>query len=176
MTGALAEPRPPVTLIVHGQPAPQGSKRAIQTKKGDGSPGRIALVESSHDRVKSWRQAVVDEAREWQSQAAGRQFGTAPPLDGPLEATMTFVLRRPKGHYGTGRNAAVLKPSAPPYPSGKPDVGKLARATEDALTGIVWLDDAQVVRSLLTKVYSDVADPATAALAFGAIILVRQLP
>lgn len=171
----LAEPRPPVTLIVHGQPAPQGSKRAFMGKRKDGTPV-ARVIESSHDRVKSWRQAVVDEAREWQSQAAGRQFGAAPPLAGPLEATMTFVLRRPKGHYGTGRNAAVLKPSAPPYPSGKPDVGKLARATEDALTGIVWLDDAQVVRSLLTKVYSDVADPATAALAFGAIILVRQLP
>lgn len=177
MTGALAEPRPPVTLIVHGQPAPQGSKRAFQPRGRDGQPvGKPRVIESSHDRVKSWRQAVVDEAREWQSQAAGRQFGAAPPLDGPLEATMTFVLRRPKGHYGTGRNAAVLKPGAPVYPSGKPDVGKLGRATEDALTGIVWHDDAQVVRSVLIKVYSEVDDPRTAALAFGALIIVRQLP
>ena len=173
----LAEPRPPVTLIVHGQPAPQGSKRAFMGKRKDGTTYQ-GVIESSHDRVKSWRQAVVDEAREWQSQAAGRQFGAAPPLDGPLEVVMTFALRRPKSHYGTGRNAAALKPGAPLYPAGKPDVGKLARATEDALTGIVWLDDAQVVVSILAKVYAAPRDFTVhpSRRAPGAYITVRQLP
>lgn len=170
MTGVLAEPRPPVTLIVHGHPAPQGSKRAFMGRRADGTPV-ARVIESSHDRVKSWRQAVVDEARAWQAQLGGR-----PPLDGPVEAHMTFVLPRPKGHYGTGRNARVLKPSAPLYPAGKPDLDKLARSTSDALTGIVWHDDAQVARSVLAKVYADVDVAATAALSFGALITIRQLP
>lgn len=171
MTGALAEPRPPVTLIVHGQPAPQGSKRAFMGKRADGTPV-ARVIESSHDRVKSWRQAVVDEARNWQASV----LDDLPPLDGPLEAVMTFVLPRPRSHYGTGRNAAVLKPSAPLYPVGKPDVGKLARATEDALTGIVWLDDAQVVVSHLAKVYTDRDTHLVHLRAPGAWITVRQLP
>ena len=36
----------------------------------------------------------------------------AAPLTGPLEATLFFYFSRPKNHYGTGRNAHVLKPLA----------------------------------------------------------------
>ena len=174
MTGGLAGPRPPVTLAVHGQPAPQGSKRAFMGRRKDGTPV-ARVIESSHDRVKSWRQAVVDEARAWQAPPGLLADGGWPPLDGPLEADMTFVLPRPKGHYGSGRNAARLRPSAPVHPAGKPDVGKLGRATEDALTGIVWHDDAQVVISRLTKVYADPGAPDPAWRAPGAVITIRQI-
>ena len=34
---------------------------------------------------------------------------------------------------------------------------KLARAVEDALTGIVWRDDAQIVDEQLSKVYGEPA-------------------
>ena len=32
------------------------------------------------------------------------------PLTGPLEATLYFYFGRPKNHYGTGKNAHILKP------------------------------------------------------------------
>lgn len=32
------------------------------------------------------------------------------PLTGPLEATLFFYFGRPKNHFGTGKNAHVLKP------------------------------------------------------------------
>lgn len=32
------------------------------------------------------------------------------PLTGPLEATLFFYFSRPKNHYGTGKNAKILKP------------------------------------------------------------------
>jgi hypothetical protein len=116
----------PITITVHGHPAPQGSKRAFAIRKGGVLTGKAAVIESSHDRVKSWRQAVMD--------AALGAMGEREAMDGPLEVHMTFYLPRPKDHYGTGRNAHVLKPSAPPYPVKPPDCGKLARATEDALS------------------------------------------
>jgi Holliday junction resolvase RusA-like endonuclease len=170
VTGPLASPRPPVTITVHGTPAPQGSKRAFMGRRKDGTTYQ-GVIESSHDRVKSWRQAVVDEARAWRDQLGGR-----PPLDGPLEVAMTFWLPRPKGHYGTGRNARQLRPTAPPYPAGKPDVGKLARATEDALTGIVWHDDAQVIRyAPLAKLYVLPTVWDVGLSAPGAVITIRQL-
>jgi Holliday junction resolvase RusA-like endonuclease len=37
----------------------------------------------------------------------------------------------------------------------RPDVLKLARAAEDALTGIVWRDDSQIVHETLAKVYGE---------------------
>ena len=121
--------------------------------------------------MKSWRQAVIDAAsltKEW------------PALDGPLEVTMTFWLPRPKSHYRTGRNAHLLRDSAPKYPHGKPDVSKLCRATEDALTDAgIWADDAQVVRyAELAKEYADRwsgLEPFTGRETPGAVITVRQL-
>ena len=43
-----------------------------------------------------------------------------------------------------------------------PDVLKLARGVEDALTGIVWRDDAQIVNESLNKVVGAAAPGAAA--------------
>ena len=62
---------------------------------------------------------------------------------------------RLKGHYGTGKNAGTLKPSAPLFHTSKPDLDKLVRCIKDALTGIAWKDDAQVSLVCATKVYDE---------------------
>lgn len=157
------DPRPApgmteVVITVYGTPAPQGSKRAFAVRGKGGVPtGRVAVIESSHDRVKSWRQAVVDavEDADWL------------PLGGPVVADLVFYMRRPKSHY---RASGQLKDSAPPRPFGKPDLSKLLRATEDAITDAgLWADDAQVVQyGLLAKRYADHRPP-------GAVITVRAL-
>lgn len=74
---------------------------------------------------------------------------------GPLGLIIWFQMLRPKGHYGTGRNAGILKESAPKYPTTKPDLSKCVRAIEDALTGIVWKDDSQVVYLQTGKMYAE---------------------
>lgn len=149
-----------ITITVYGTPAPQGSKRAFAVRGKGGVPtGRIAVIESSHDRVKSWRQAIIDAAlgSDWL------------PMAGPLVLEMTFFMPRPKGHHRTGRNAHQLRDSAPARPDGKPDLSKLLRATEDALTDAgIWRDDAQVVEyALLAKCYADYRPP-------GATITIAQ--
>jgi crossover junction endodeoxyribonuclease RusA len=128
-------------------PAPQGSKRHV---------GNGVMVESSQ-RVKPWREAV-----RW---AALAELGDAPPMAGPVQVTVFYGLPRPKGHYGTGRNAETLRPSAPRFPAVKPDLDKLDRGLFDALTGLVWQDDAQVVAVTAHKVYGDP----------GARVIVRQM-
>jgi Holliday junction resolvase RusA-like endonuclease len=138
----------PVTITVYGTPAPQGSKRAFAVRGKGGVPtGRIAVIESSHDRVKSWRQAVID---------AADAIRPAEPIRGPLTVAMVFYLARPKSHYRSGKNADLLKPDAPHYPAKMPDLSKLARATEDALTDVgMWADDAQVIAyTSLAKKYA----------------------
>jgi Holliday junction resolvase RusA-like endonuclease len=132
-----------VRITVTGQPAPQGSKRAIINKH----TGRPALIESSKDRLQTWRGAVVEAA-------ALQPAVTFDPAI-PLTVRMVFTLRRPKSHYRTGRNAHLLRDNAPPRPATKPDLSKLARATEDALTDAgTWHDDAQVTEyERLAKVW-----------------------
>ena len=59
---------------------------------------------------------------------------------------------RPKSHF---RANGLLKPTAPLYHTSKPDLTKLMRSTEDALTGICWTDDSSIARQSPLKLYSN---------------------
>lgn len=136
---------PGISLTVYGLPAPQGSKRHV---------GNGVMIESSK-KVKPWRQDVKQAALD---AVAGLTDWT--PLDGPLVASMVFTFARPKGHYRTGRNAHLLRDSAPLRPHGMPDLSKILRSTEDALKGVVWHDDARVVGyARLGKFYAGTDGP-----------------
>ncbi|MFD9903858.1 RusA family crossover junction endodeoxyribonuclease [Streptomyces sp. NPDC059063] len=111
-------------------PGPQGSKRHV---------GGGRMIESSA-LVTPWRECVAWSAIE------ARRKGRRPTITGPVALAVTFSLARPKRHFGSGRNADAVLPSAPARPDVKPDVSKLIRSTEDALTtALVYRDDAQVV-------------------------------
>jgi Holliday junction resolvase RusA-like endonuclease len=127
-----------IQFFVPGIPAPGGSKKAFVVA------GRARIVEDSK-RNADWRASVA--------LAASREIEA--PLEGPLELTLTFVMPRTKGHYGSGKNAGKLKTSAPIWHTTKPDRTKLMRSTEDALTGIAWRDDTQVVSGSTLKQYGD---------------------
>lgn len=135
-------PTPLLSVTVSGLPAPQGSKRHV----GNG------VMKESSAAVKPWRTAVVRAVK----QAVARRRGQGPwaPLSGPLEAVMVFSLDRPKGHFGTGRNAGVVKASAPLRPEVYPDLDKLVRSTGDAIkTGGGYVDDSLVVTCRASKHY-----------------------
>lgn len=131
-----------VSFTVYGIPAPAGSKRGFQ--RG----GRVIITDDSK-RSRPWKAQVAT--------AAGETMDGAGLLSGPLLLEVLFVMPRPRGHLGTGRNAERVRASAPTHPIVKPDTTKLLRAVEDALTGIVWRDDAQVVVQHVEKVYGEPA-------------------
>lgn len=135
-----------ITFTAYGVPQPAGSKNGAPFRRKDGRTG--VAMRDSNPKAKPWQAIVANAAREAYS---------GDLLRGPLSVNMTFFLPRPKGHFGSGKNAAKLRPSAPEYPAKKPDVLKLSRGTEDALTGIVWADDAQIVNEYLTKCYGEPA-------------------
>ncbi len=113
-----------VGFYVVGLPAPQGSKRHL---------GNGVMAESSA-KVKPWREAV-----KW----AALPHRPVVPLDGPLLLHVTFTLPRPRSAV----RARVM-------PDRYPDLSKLVRSTEDALTDVgVWADDARVVRCEAAKVW-----------------------
>ena len=75
------------------------------------------------------------------------------PTRDAVRVYVSFVFASPNGHFGTGRNAGVLKSSAPTNKVTRPDVDKLLRAVLDAITGIVFMDDSQVVKAEASKVF-----------------------
>lgn len=108
----------PIVIIAYGQPAPQGSKRHL---------GNGIMVESSK-KVRPWRQDV--------KAAAELVRGTRAPMDCPIVVRMVFTMPKPVSAPKRRRT----------WPCRTPDLSKLIRSTEDALTDAgIWRDDARVV-------------------------------
>lgn len=126
-----------------GEPQPQGSKTVGTAKSGR------RFVREDNPETGPWRQAVASAAL---AAMNGRQL-----RPGPLRMRVVLVFARPAGHFGTGRNTGRLKPSAPLYCRTRPDLDKLLRALGDALTGIVFRDDAQIVDVHAEKHYGEPA-------------------
>ena len=133
-----------VQFFIPGLPAPGGSKKAFVFN------GRARLVDAGKNN-KSWKQDVKVFAAKAMS---GRE-----PFKCPLRVEMCFYSPRPQAHFGTGKNVGTLKASAPRHITKKPDVLKLARSTEDAMTGVVYHDDAQTVCLVLVKKWCDESSP-----------------
>lgn len=119
-----------MTITVIGMPGPQGSKRFMGVHGGKG-----IMLESSA-LVRPWREAVVFSAR----QVIG---SVANMVRGPVKVHFIFTLPKPKS-----------SPKRRKYPDKTPDLSKLIRSTEDALTQAgVWEDDARVVSCHASKVF-----------------------
>jgi Holliday junction resolvase RusA-like endonuclease len=136
------------SVRANGVPVPQGSKTAFRHSK----TGRVVMLDANKN-LADWRALVTARARS--------AWGVdRPPLEVPVVASVVFYLPRPKGHYGTGRNAGVLKPSAPLHPGVKPDLDKLVRSVFDSLTVAgVWRDDALCWGLSTYKNYADAVAP-----------------
>jgi len=114
--------------------------------------GHGVMIESSK-KVKPWREAV-----KWSAIEQGAMEG----IDGAVEVEMVFTMPRPKS---AKKNARADK---------RPDLSKLVRSTEDALTDAgAWEDDARVVTCTARKVYP--GDHPDALPVPGAVIRIRSL-
>jgi len=136
-----------ITIDVLGTPAPKGSGRAMLR---GGKARYVASGSSANQRqLKCWDVAV----REAASAAIGAV--SVPPFVGiALHIAIAFRMARPAGHWGTGKHAGRLKPSAPQHPTTKPDIDKLTRSTFDILTSVVFDDDSRIVSATITKAYA----------------------
>ncbi len=128
-------------ITVYGTPGPQGSK-AFKGMAGDHG----ILVEMSK-KVKPWREAV-----KWAALDVLEKDGAPLSIErhcngafiGPVAVEMTFTLKKPKSAPKRRRT----------WPDRTPDLSKLVRSTEDALTDAgIWEDDARVVSLRAYKVF-----------------------
>lgn len=120
---------------VLGKPITQGSKTGYL--RG----GRVVVVDVSNKKTTTEKAGRLDRWRDAVSLAAMKAMGSARPWLGPIELDLEFVLPRPKSQW---TKRGQLTKSAPRHHVTIPDRCKLARAVEDAMTGIVYKDDSQV--------------------------------
>ena len=129
-----------IGIRVYGTPIPQGSKVA-----NFHAPG---VRDSNDKKLRPWRKTVRAQAED--------TCRYHEPLTGPVRVWLRFTFERPPSHYRTGRNAHLVRDSAPSFPGTKHgDIDKLTRAIFDALTDAgVWNDDTQVVDVRARKFYA----------------------
>lgn len=145
-----------LTFRVFGTPAPAGSKTVVPTARGPRVLDGGSKAAREHRRT--WRSDVIDAARTAMTDADWRT------VEGPVALTLALIVPRPKSLPRQRRDGTV------PQPITRPDLTKLLRATEDAITAAgVWRDDSQVVRLVVDKVYEDLGYPP------GAIVTVAVL-
>ena len=82
------------------------------------------------------------------------------PLVGPVKMLCEFIFPRPKSHFGTGRNAGKLKPSAPKHHIQTPDADNCLKFVKDCLNKHAYNDDCQVVHAVAKKRWSEPGQPA----------------
>lgn len=117
-----------IEFEVRGVPAPQGSHRAVWSRTA-----KRAIVLPDNKRMKPWRDLVA---------LVAQQHAPARPFVGAVEVALHFYLPQPKS-----------LPKRVQYHARRPDLDKLVRAALDAMSGVIWRDDAQVRALNATKSY-----------------------
>lgn len=156
-----------ITITVPGEPTAKGRPRFRQWKAKDGRAGVTAYTPQKSENAEAFIKQIASQAMMPQEPVpSGLKLGGVellydgptsgqprrPPLDGPVAVTMIahFQIRSSwsKKKQLAARTGAVR-------PTGKPDLDNVLKTYGDALNGIVWLDDSQIVSVTLSKVYSD---------------------
>lgn len=124
----IAQPRPRATLAHGGKGARIHEVTHIKNQiTGERKPHPIAAFKASmrHESALAYSGA---------------------PLAGALSVRFVFVMPRPISMRWRSR------PTPRAWHTKKPDAENIAKAAIDALTGLLWIDDAQVVQLAVTKV------------------------
>lgn len=127
-----------VYFVVYGKPVGKGRPRA--TSRG----GFVRMYTDA--KTLGFESAVADEARiamrEWQA------------FDTPMQMQLSAYYPIPKSWSKKKRQMAM---DGEIHPQVKPDLDNVMKAVLDAMNGVVYVDDSQVINMVATKRYS--SDP-----------------
>lgn len=127
-----------LTFTLYGKPEPQGSAKGFAFRRKNGKMG--VAITSDNKKLKPYRHSLTELAC-----VEVAALGQNRPLcarEVPVAVSVVWTLRKPKS-----------TPKRVTEPTKKPDADKLLRAVLDALTGVAYEDDAQVVRVVAWKQY-----------------------
>lgn len=159
---------PSVGLLVMGDPMPwpRAGAKIMPRKGGRPIPDYVYKPWIKFHTPHEARERAELIAITWRS--SGQPFFAKPAL---LVLRCEFIFARPKSHYGTGRNANIVKPqyasARPGGPGGRGehrsggDIDNLTKLVLDGLNEVAFDDDAQVVRIEAEKAYTDQAGVVT---------------
>lgn len=136
-------------FVVYGVPVPKGSARGFVVPGKNGGKPRAVVVQDNKKPLAHWQTQIANEARvaaatRTRNEAAFKETLPALDFDGPMRILCQFRFNKPK--------SATRK-----LPTVKPDIDKLVRAVLDALTGVIWRDDSQVIELSANKYYLTIA-------------------
>jgi Holliday junction resolvase RusA-like endonuclease len=131
--------RPQIAFTVTGQPQPKGSARAFMPK-GWTRP----IITSANPNLKQWEATIKGELQRVMADTPRDVLNEL--YDAPVSVTLIFRVARPKSLAKRVTEATK-----------KPDLDKLARGAIDALSGVLFRDDAQVVAINARKQYAESA-------------------
>lgn len=127
-----------IEVIVTGKPVAKGRGRVGILKGKGGKPDRGMVFTPSNTR--KWEKDARTEAR--------IVMGPRPPLEGPLQivvkAVFPITAGWPAWKRALAEEGALMHTMAP-------DGDNVLKAMKDALNGVVYLDDKQVVKSGVVK-------------------------
>lgn len=139
-------------VFVPGLVRPQGSMSLAR----DPRTGKEFAKYS--DATVRWRQILHGAFSSW--------WGDRDSLRVPVGIEFVAWFERPKGHFGTGRNAGSLRHSAPDAHTVYPDLDKACRAIGDGLVdGGVLSDDSLVAEWWARKLWCPIGQKPGASVA-----------
>ena len=113
-------------FTVTGNPVAKGSMRAFVPRNW-----QRAVITAAHPKSKQW-QTIIESV-------ASTHFDAVSRL--PFRVVLCFAMQRPKKMVREKHTV-------------KPDIDKLTRCVLDALTGVAWRDDSQVISVRAYKRYA----------------------
>jgi Holliday junction resolvase RusA-like endonuclease len=130
----------PVTVTLAGHP--QGKGRARSFMYTSKKTGKLTVGHHTPGKTATYEGMIRTAAME--------AMGNRPPLAEPVEFVLRAIFQVPAS-WSRKKHAdalcGLLKPAK------KPDLDNLTKAWSDALNGVVYQDDAQIVRMTLEKRY-----------------------
>lgn len=114
-----------IAFTVYGNPVPKGRPRVVRLKNGKS-------LTFTPDKTAAWEESIQGQALKHMPERL---------LEGPLAVTMTFYFVKPA-------SARRRK-----YPHVRPDLDNAVKSVKDALNGLMWKDDAQIVDLIALKRY-----------------------
>jgi Holliday junction resolvase RusA-like endonuclease len=120
-----------LTFEVPGQPIAQQRPRAASRGKF------VTIYDAKESRAAKSHVALY----------ASMAQGNKPVAMGALSATVEFHVKKPK--------SKIRKNSTPfPYPNCKPDIDNMIKLVFDAINGIIFKDDSQIISLTASKVWA----------------------
>lgn len=132
---------PPIMIILPGAPRGKGRPRFRIMNPRHGAQFVITYTDAE---TRAYEERLTEAGK-----SAAKSLKT--PLDGPLWVEVTAYMPIPaswsKKAHAAAANLDIM-------PITKPDADNFAKCI-DALNGVVWRDDSQIVRLIVQKFYSE---------------------